>query len=74
MPDIAKCANLKCTKKHECYRFMCEASKVMQTYGVFEQKEDGSCDVYWPYECPECHSTGYHKMSCPYMKSIVHLL
>jgi hypothetical protein len=73
MPDIAMCLNNKCPKRTTCYRFMAEPNDIRQSYADFKPNEDGKCDYYWEYDCQECHQIGYHKMSCPKMKSAVHM-
>ena len=73
MPDIAMCENNECPKRTTCYRFMAEPNSRRQSYADFKPNKEGECEYYWEHECPECHQKGYHKMSCPKMKSTVNL-
>lgn len=44
MPDISLCRNEFCPLRNNCYRATAVPSEYMQSYAVFELKEDGSCD------------------------------
>lgn len=44
MPDITMCANDRCPKASDCYRFMAVPS-VMQAYGDFKSKR-GKCKYF----------------------------
>ena len=48
MPDITKCANEFCSKKTDCYRYMCEEDEY-QSYARFKQDEDGECEYFITY-------------------------
>jgi len=47
MPDISMCDNQVCTLKETCYRFKAKPCEFMQTYGVFKQEKDNTCEYYW---------------------------
>lgn len=42
--DISKCTNDKCTIKETCIRHTVKPNEYEQSYTLFEQNKDGSCD------------------------------
>ncbi len=46
-PDISMCANDKCTLKEECYRYTAISNPYRQSYGSFEQDEEGKCNYFY---------------------------
>ena len=41
--DIALCANKKCERRHECFRYMAAPNRKWQTYSLFDEKETEGC-------------------------------
>jgi len=35
MPDISKCKNANCVMKNKCYRYVCIADKIGESYSYF---------------------------------------
>lgn len=53
MPDISMCQNQFCTLKENCYRFKATPNEFRQSYGVFTQNEDKTCDYFWEDDRPK---------------------
>lgn len=46
MPDICKCANPTCSKRHKCYRYTCIGNE-RQVYSSFKPDEKtGECNHF----------------------------
>ena len=45
MVDYAKCLNVSCPLKFDCYRYMAPAS-TYQSYSSFKPDEDGKCEYF----------------------------
>ena len=76
MADIAKCNDIHCPSRKNCYRFTAPASDVWQSYGSFNREQDAdNCDMFWNNgKCRYCNQINdNHKMSCPIMKIQVNL-
>lgn len=51
MPDISMCTNKSCENNEKCYRYRAVPNEWRQSFFLGSpQKEDGSCDHYWPVE------------------------
>ena len=48
MPDISMCANNKCSKKKDCYRYRALPDSPWQAYSEFEPLASGQCDYFEP--------------------------
>lgn len=46
MPDISMCKNESCSIKEKCYRFMAAPNPMWQSYSIFRQNEDQTCDFF----------------------------
>lgn len=44
--DISKCEGQSCPVKESCWRYVCPADPLRQSYIEFEYK-DGKCEGYW---------------------------
>ena len=47
MPDITMCKNKTCPLNEKCYRFMAKPD-ARQSFAVFTQEVDGTCDYFMP--------------------------
>lgn len=51
MPDISKCVNNNCVMKDKCYRYVCIADKIAQSYSYFlpvvNKKENFKCEFFY---------------------------
>ena len=76
MADIAKCNDIHCPSRKNCYRFTAPASEVWQTYGEFNREADAdNCDMFWKVDkCPYCGLENMtHKISCSTQKIQINL-
>jgi hypothetical protein len=46
MPDISMCKNESCSIKEKCYRFMATPDPMWQSYSIFRQNSDQTCDFF----------------------------
>lgn len=46
MPDWSKCSNVECTIKEKCLRFMINHNSIYQSYHMYQQNEDGTCNDF----------------------------
>ena len=48
MPDISMCSNKYCSRKKECYRFMCIPDKYRQSYMSFSCCDTNKWENFMP--------------------------
>lgn len=46
MPDISMCSNNDCTIKDSCYRFTAKPTEYWQSYTLFKQELNESCEYF----------------------------
>ena len=44
MPDISMCANINCSRRSRCYRYLAIPSKHWQSYAEFTAE---NCEYFW---------------------------
>ena len=48
MPDISMCAQYKCAKRFECYRYVAKENPHYQSFLLKEVDNSSECKLFWP--------------------------
>lgn len=57
MPDISMCADKRCPKRNECYRFLATPHPTWQTWFDPRPKDGSECENFWQVTKKEDYMT-----------------